>query len=190
MITCCKHRRQHARDRTKHPVESELTEVHNVANHAGIQCFSCRQHGQRDREVVAGSLFGQRRRREIHGDLVPREQERAVGRSSFDPVGSLPACAVGQTDDPERRLPGAGEGLDLHDRAVDTVDGNTQRPSQSHAMSRRCSRSTTLPSTNTMPIRSTRTCRANRRCCDRYIRTRRCSRSIFACLTASTGRPK
>ena len=63
------------------------------------------EHCQRDREVVAGALLPQRRRREVHGDALVRPLERRGRDAAPDAVLRLLARPICETDDREAGNP-------------------------------------------------------------------------------------
>jgi hypothetical protein len=61
------------------------------------------EHGERDRQVEAGALLPQLRRREVDGDSAARELELGGRDPAADALARLVQRLVGEPDDRERR---------------------------------------------------------------------------------------
>ena len=79
-----------------------------------------REHRQRDRQVEARALLPQARRREIHGDPVPRPLETCRSHARAHAVLRLLARAVGKADDREAGNAALDVRLHLHATRVET----------------------------------------------------------------------
>ncbi len=94
-------RREHAADRTHTPVERELTERRMAGERSGGDLPRRRQDRERDRQVEAGALLAQARRREVDGDAPDGPLELGRGDADADALLRLLAGPVGQADDRE-----------------------------------------------------------------------------------------
>ena len=94
--------REHAADRAKPSVERELADgrvpLELVARHLPRRG----EHGERDRQVEAGALLPQLRRREVDGDAAARELELGGRDPAADSLARLVQRLVGEPDDRER----------------------------------------------------------------------------------------
>ena len=107
-------------DRTYAAVERQLTEGGVTTQPLARDLMRCREHRDGDRQVEAGALLPQPRRREVHGDPVPRPLEACRGHAGAHAVLRLLACAVGKADDREAGNAALDVRLHLHAPRVET----------------------------------------------------------------------
>jgi hypothetical protein len=152
------HGGEHARDRADPSVEAELAQVHHPVDRRRLHGAGRGQHGECDAQVEARAVLGQRRGREIDGDLVVRERAPGVRRSGPDPVLRLAEGRIRKTDEDERREIRRDVRLDLDDRAVQPEQGDRVGARDRHQNTRlRCSMTTAPKAGATMATASMRT---------------------------------
>ena len=134
-----------ARYRPYAAVEGELADTAVLEQPLRRELVRAREQCERDRQVEAGSLLAQRRRREVDRDPVatgPRQHR--VDDAAVHPVLGLLAGAVGEPDDRERGQLGRDEvRLDLHPPRLEPDDGEVRARASTpatvaHDRSRRC----------------------------------------------------
>ena len=114
-----------ARYRPYATVEGELADTAVLEQPLRRELVRARKQCERDRQVEAGSLLAQRRRREVDRDPVatgPRQHR--VDNAAVHPVLGLLAGPVGEPDDRERGQLGRDEvRLDLHPARLEADHG-------------------------------------------------------------------
>lgn len=105
--------REYAADRTKPPIECELTDDGVPPKRRRFHLPRGGEDRQRDGEIERRSLLAQFGRREIDDDAAFRELELSRGDSTAYALFRLLAGSIRQPDDGQRGLPVGQVGLDL-----------------------------------------------------------------------------
>ena len=113
-LPCALRGREHAAHRPHAAVERQLAEggvsVQSLARDLMRRC----EHRDRDGQVEAGAFLPQARRREVHGDPVPRPLEARSSHARPHAVLCLLARTVGEADDREAGQAALDVRLHLH----------------------------------------------------------------------------
>ena len=124
------HRGQDAVDRTQPSVQTELAEMHDAIDGAGVEGTRSGERGDRDGQIEPRTVLRQRGRREVDRDLAVRQGYSGVRRGRSHAVLGLVECAVGQPDEHEGGQVARDVGLDLDQGAVDAEQRHRVRTTQ------------------------------------------------------------
>ena len=122
--------RQHPADGPQPAVEGELPEQDGPVERLLRQGTAGSEDPAGQGEVEPRAGLAQRRRREGEHDPLVGPRVSGVDHGGADPVARLVQRRVGQTDQVDPGEPAADGGLDLDDRAVDTLQRDRPGPCQ------------------------------------------------------------
>ena len=111
--------REHAAYGPHAPVQRQLADGSVPPQPLSRNLMRRREHRQGDRQVEAGAFLSQDRRREVHGDAMPRPLETRRGHAGANTVLRLLACAVREADDREAGQAAFDVRLHLHPPRVE-----------------------------------------------------------------------
>jgi hypothetical protein len=124
--------RQDAAHPTDATIETQLAQVNGGVRHVGADRAGRHEHRHGDGQIEGSAPLGNRRRGQVDHDPVRRDRGPTRGGRGADPVRGLTAGLVGQSRDGEVGQAGADVGLDVDDRAGQSVEGDGQGAAQGH----------------------------------------------------------
>jgi hypothetical protein len=121
-----RHQGERARHRPEAAVEGKLSDERRRPQARRVELARGDEDRGGDREVVAGPLLRQVRRREVDGDPAGGDLETRVPKRAPDPLARLLHGAAGEPHDRQAREPERDIDLDADGNAVDTDHGGAE----------------------------------------------------------------